>query len=95
MFVSEYSTMRFYGGPEEGGWYYDVRKFERVIRKEDEHDAAFACARRWNKKAKEDRVADGRPQGRFSVAGGADLTYLAEEVAGSGDTTKDPVPHYE
>jgi hypothetical protein len=95
VYVSEYSTTRHYGGPEEGGWYYDVRKFEKVIRSEDERDAAFACARRWNRKAKEGRIAGGRPQGRFSVLGGADVSYFVEDVAGSHDTTKDPVPHYE
>lgn len=95
MHVSLYHTTRHYGGPEEGGWYYDRSAHQRVIVSGLSADEALAEARRRNAQAAEERKADGRSQGRFSVLGGADEVYLPEDVPGEHDDSDEPTPHYE
>lgn len=94
MYVSLYSVARFYGGPEEGGWWYDVSKFERVIAVEDCEVKSVTLARALNESAREQRREEGRSQGRFSVMGGSDDVYLSEKTRGEHDTTREPTPHY-
>lgn len=46
--VAFYEIDRSYGGPEEGGWYYDHGQLRRIARTFKQEAAAFAFARRAN-----------------------------------------------
>jgi hypothetical protein len=92
VFVSQYSVERCYGGPEEGGWWYDWLTFDRVVGVFPDHDDAIYFAQSMNKAASEDRVHSRRPN-RFSVNGGADLDFITEQTPGEARSTERP--HYE
>lgn len=94
MYVSVYSVTRHYGGPEEGGWWYDRSRFMHTHCFNSDPELAYAESRRLNEEAKKRRVEDGRSQGRYSVAGGADEVFLAEKVFGEHDNMDDPHPYY-
>lgn len=95
MLVSLYSVTRHYGGPEEGGWYYDRRRFVSVECRMLGRDDARGLARELNDEAKaEHRQPSGTYQGRFRVSGGADDVYLVESREGEWDTTSEPRPQY-
>lgn len=92
--VVAYEVTREYGGPEEGGWYYDWYTSPRLVAKfPTEHDFALDLARKLNADAKEERRQGGQPQGRFSVLGGADVVYVVERTLGESTSTERP--HYE
>lgn len=44
-----YEVNRAYGGPEEGGWWYDTGRLVRVIRVERNAETAYAKAARANR----------------------------------------------
>lgn len=44
-----YEINRAYGGPEEGGWWYDTGRLVRVFRVFKTEDKAYAAARRANR----------------------------------------------
>jgi hypothetical protein len=46
--VAFYEIDRAYGGPEEGGWYFNTGTLIRIARTFKSEDAAFAFARRAN-----------------------------------------------
>ena len=46
--LAVYEIDRAYGGPEEGGWWYDVGVLKRVIGVRKSEDEAYALARRLN-----------------------------------------------
>lgn len=46
--VAFYEIDRAYGGPEEGGWWFDCGQLRRIARTFKTEDAAFAFARRAN-----------------------------------------------
>jgi hypothetical protein len=46
--VAVYFCDRYYGGPEEGGWWYDAGKLVRVIKATRSEDKAYAYCRRLN-----------------------------------------------
>lgn len=101
VFVSQYEVTRHYGGPEEGGWYYDRHRMVAVVTKIRENEAltsarntATAIRRSLNRLARRQRIEDRRPQGRFSVHGGADVEYRIERTPGEDDDTNQPRPHY-
>lgn len=43
-----YEVDRAYGGPEEGGWWYDAGELQRVLRVFPTEQAAYAACRRCN-----------------------------------------------
>lgn len=43
-----YEVDRAYGGPEEGGWWYDTGDLQRVLRVFPTEERAYAAARRCN-----------------------------------------------
>lgn len=47
--VAFYEIDRAYGGPEEGGWWYDCGTLRRIARTFKTEDAAYAFARRANR----------------------------------------------
>jgi hypothetical protein len=46
--VAVYELDRAYGGPEEGGWWFDTGDLVRVMSVHKSEDAAYAAARRIN-----------------------------------------------
>lgn len=96
-YVSKYEVTRNYGGPEEGGWWYDLRKFIEVNSTHPTRDQASIIASELNAKARADnQQADGaRYQGRYSVANNIDTVYYVEDNPGARDDTDKPTPHYE
>lgn len=91
MLLSQYRVTREYGGPEEGGWWYDRYTFERVHlrgspkrhQKPKSREASF-----YTKAGKEVTV------GRCSVLGDeGDVVFLWEKRAGERATKYRP--HYE
>jgi hypothetical protein len=83
--VNAYSVQRESGGPEEGGWWYDVGTFEHGIRCETEAevDAAEETLRIQFPKTKQ----------RYSVMGGRDHDVLVEDHPGKD--FPDETPRYE
>lgn len=99
MFVSHYRATRHYGGPEEGGWWYDRMEFVEVefrITGRRALERAREEAIKLNRQAqREHRQPCGAYQGRYSVAGHTDDIYRTEEVEREHETIHDPKPHYE
>lgn len=91
-FVSEYEVDQGYGGPEEGGWWYDVYTFERVHRVFEDEDEAYEFARTLNREQRQ-RDEDERKRPRWSVIGDPDTAFLVEDLPGERTTTHRP--HYE
>jgi len=48
--VAVYETELAYGGPEEGGWWYDMGSLVRIVRMFPSEDRAYWYARRLNRK---------------------------------------------
>lgn len=86
--VSEYFVTRHYGGPEEGGWYYDWWNFHRTMRAFACEEEAFAYCREMNAKADANRENGGL--GRYSVFGSADVVYTTESYGGERETRERP-----
>jgi len=91
MIVSRYHITRHYGGPEEGGWYYDRRLFMETDYVQRTPEEARAHARELNEAEKASQPG----QGRFSVLGGTDVRYMAEEYPQQADNASEPAPRYE
>lgn len=105
-FISEYKVDRCYGGPEEGGWWYDWNDFVKVVATATDEDDAYRVCRALNAAAKADvKVLDvvaflqvkereeGGERDRYSVIGGADVAYHVEDTPGEDQSTEHP--HYE
>ena len=60
--VALYELDRCYGGPEEGGWWYDCGTLARVLRVVPIEDAAYAVGARAN------RLIDRLQRGRTDVS---------------------------
>lgn len=86
-----YSVSRNYGGPEEGGWYYDegrmLASLDVTGKTEEEIEASKAKLTEQFGWPKDNR------QGRFSVNGGADFEIRLEGERGSD--YPEERPHYE
>lgn len=81
--VSAYSVSRHYGGPEEGGWWYDWRTLESSIRvnnAEQLERAKSLLSEVWCPGAKT----------RHSVLGGTDAEVRIEDVSGEFASTERP-----
>lgn len=46
--LAAYELDQAYGGPEEGGWYYDTGDLRRVLGARKDKEAAYATCRRLN-----------------------------------------------
>lgn len=90
-YVNAYSVERCYGGPEEGGWWYDAGEPIATIVVADENDEVGI------KTAKERLTKEhgwkSNSQGRYSVNGGADFEISVEEVP--AEAYPKSRPHYE
>jgi hypothetical protein len=87
-YVSQYVVDRCYGGPEEGGWYYDWEDFQSVVAEFTDEAEAYSYARACNGFIREQF---GEPD-RFSVIGSPDVVCYVESEIGEHQTTKRP--HY-
>lgn len=90
--VVRYDVTREFGGSEEGGWWYDWYTNPVLIATLENPQITLA---RWvaqgeNERAKEERVKEGRPQGRHSVLGGVDHVYTVEKTVGESTSTETP-----
>jgi len=93
LYVNAYAVSRHYGGPEEGGWWYDSgRVLASVPISADASDADVATIRKaltgllgWPK--------DPPSQGRYSVIGGSDFEVYVEDHVGR--EWPEETPHYE
>ena len=85
--VTAYRVTRHYGGPEEGGWWYNVKaKLETVGPVwPDGVDGVIKMLTNKYEPMKWGNI--------YSVNGGVDVVVLAEEVAGQFETKEHP--HFE
>lgn len=81
-FVTEYEVTREYGGPEEGGWYYDALHFVRVHDVLPKEEADERC-RQLNKSLPEPK--------RYSVRRDTDTTYATEPFPRKRATRHRPI----
>lgn len=90
IFISEYEVDREYGGPEEGGWWFDNHQHIRVVAITDNEDDATYICQALNAKWREEKDSPDR----YSMAcTEPDISYLSEEEIGSHTTHERP--HYE
>lgn len=94
MFISEYKVSLEYGGPEEGGWYYDWSEFVRPVLiaadAELPHDTLYAVAVALTEKAAEEKREFGEKP-RHSVIGTPDTIYMVEATLGEHSSEERPV----
>jgi hypothetical protein len=99
-FVNAYAVCRCYGGPEEGGWWYDAGTPLASIPAVTDEDIAAAKTRLWTLLGADyGRLPTGEPdldsdhRDRSSVIGDDDLEiYIEDECAAP---FPDRRPHYE
>ena len=94
-FVAVYLADRAYGGPEEGGWWYDCGELVRVVRLFRTEESACEYARRLNRKLRSRRVGPnvGRRE-KWSMA--SDGEYEAHAYTDfAPQCFPDRRPHYE
>jgi len=92
--ISRYEVTRAYGGPEEGGRWWDCWQFAEVVATADSKDKAEYAAQMLSRgaMAQEEEEAGGHlPAGQFSVNGGADTRFMAEVTAGENEETDKPM----
>jgi len=94
-YVNAYVVSRRYGGPEEGGWYYDCGTFLDGVPFRPDIEGSEEAAKKLLKEVWEPAYPpDPRNrQGRYSVNGGDDLELYVDDERGSNFPTERP--HYE
>jgi hypothetical protein len=93
VYVSEYSVTREYGGPEEGGWWFDNAQHVRMVCITENQETASQVARALNFKQNWDDENDRDYHHRDSVLGDADTVFYSEDSI--GEHTLKEWPHYE
>ena len=91
-YISEYEVTREYGGPEEGGWWYDWRDYVRVICHSFSEDSAYALCRGMNRAERERAERDGEYP-LSSVLADSVRSFTVESEPGEEQSTS--VPFYE
>lgn len=87
-YVSQYTVDRCWGGPEEGGWWYDWEDHDAVLAEFASRDEAYSYAQDCNEFMREQfGEAD-----RFSVNGAPDKACYVETEIGAFQT--EMRPHY-
>jgi len=84
IYISEYSVSREYGGPEEGGWWYDNPMHVRLLAIADNQEYASKIARALNS-AENITKPD-----RYSMAGSDDTVFYSEESLGDHELKEQP-----
>ncbi len=89
--LSAYRVTREYGGPEEGGWYFDWWAFEGVVRETFDPDTEEVPKPVLASYVTRSGIVV--ECGRHSVNGDeGDVVYLVEDTAGENASTE--VPYY-
>src|SRR5262245_24713944 len=91
--VNVYDVSRCYGGPEEGGWWFDAGTCEAAhpcYSDEDANVLVEALKRVYDGRRQEDRNGG---IGRYSVLGGGDIVIVIEDD--KGKNFPDEWPRYE
>lgn len=95
--VAAYDADIARGGPEEGGWYYNVGTLVRILKTFSNQDKAYAYARRLNRSLGEDRPLIGPNVGKREISSvlseGRIQAEVHEDVAPAG--YPDQRPRYE
>jgi hypothetical protein len=87
IWISIYTITRQYGGPEEGGWWYNWYNHEFALSiLNDKEQIAEAVSYLWEM-AREEEWVEGDI---YSVLGGQDISIRLEEHPGSGRSTERP-----
>lgn len=87
--VVEYEVTREYGGPEEGGWWYDnYQKRDGCYIAMDEPTARL-LAKAATDRDHQQKVENGE-RNRFSQIGTPDIIWVAEQVVGEHETKEAP-----
>ena len=85
VFFNVYTTVRLYGGPEEGGWYYNHTNLEFCVPFIYSEEAVKLMI-----KAHEGRIKE-LPHGDiYSVRGGQEAFIMIEKTAGESASTERP-----
>lgn len=87
-YVSAYITTRHYGGPEEGGWWYNLSHLIETLPFEEDQASEEVLKEHLRKKHEDKGGGD-----IYSVLGGALLEVLVEDEPGQYQDTE--VPRYE
>tara|TARA_Y100001970_G_scaffold184237_1_gene224092 strand:- start:157 stop:618 length:462 start_codon:yes stop_codon:yes gene_type:complete len=88
MYISVYTITRHYGGPEEGGWWYNLCTLRETL--------PFAYSKKSEdllRKYLEEKWEDEHSGDIYSVLGGSEMEILVEVSPGKHQDTE--VPHYE
>lgn len=92
VYVNAYAVERCYGGPEEGGWWYDSGRVLASVPVREEDDAMIELEKRRLTELLGWPVGPTR-QGRYSVIGGEDFEICVEDEPGKDYPER--TPHYE
>jgi hypothetical protein len=87
-FVSRYITEICYGGPEEGGWWYDWNTFDKVMAICPEDDDAFSVCKALNIRQQEEDKEAGIDYS--SVNCDSYFMYDVENMPAENQTTERP-----
>lgn len=85
VFVNVYFVTRHYGGPEEGGWWYNWYECEETVQTTGKN--AYEV-----KEALEKKYEDYKQGDIYSVLGGVDVEVLIEDEPAQSESKE--VPHY-
>jgi hypothetical protein len=91
-FIVVYEVSREYGGPEEGGWWFDNWSSPSWVATYREEDEAMLVVKLLNEDEKRTKKEAGELD-RFSMAGTSDRRYIVEQEVGASETKG--WPHYE
>ena len=89
VFVAAYGIDRCYGGPEEGGWYYDMQRVLEVRRTFGGWKGALRLVRALREEYPT------CPRGRYSVIGGTDVEIRVHASANDIPDDDTDIPRYE
>ena len=93
--VAVYEINRQYGGPEEGGWWYDAGELARIVRVYCSEEAARAYCRRLNDRLKSRTIGPNTERRELSsvLSEGEYHAEVWEDTAPA--SYPDGRPHYE
>ena len=91
--VAIYDCAQAYGGPEEGGWYYDTGSLLRIHSVHSNEDAAYDRCRRLNRHLNAMQESAGKRPYTSAASDGWYMADVYENTAPEGFPARRP--HYE
>lgn len=93
--VAAYDCGQEYGGPEEGGWWYDAGSLVRVLKLFRNEELAFDYCSRLNRRLRSKKFGPNQGKHDYTsvLSEGLILAYVFEDIAPAG--FPDHRPHYE